>query len=82
VNFQYYFIKFRVYCVNKKQILNVALYTHLPLSDWTSKCRYFGAILMIKLSFLTMLIDCAFRHVIDCIFAYIFFKVYTAIHMN
>ena len=39
---------------------------------------YFCAIVRIKLSFLTKLIDCVFRHVTDCTFAYIFFKVYTA----
>ena len=38
----------------------------------------FAAILRIRLSFLTKLIDCAFRHVTDCKLAYIFFKVYTA----
>jgi len=54
------------------------MYTYLAQTDWTSKCGHFGAILMTKLSFLTMLIDCTFRHITDCTFAYIFFKVYTA----
>jgi hypothetical protein len=54
------------------------MYTHLALTDRTSKCGHFGAILRTKLSFFIMLIDCTFRHVTDSTFAYIFFKVYTA----
>ena len=78
VNFQYYFSKFHVYFASNKQILNIAMYTHLPLIHWTSKCGHFDAILRTKLSFFIMLIDCTFRRVTDSIFAYIFFKVYTA----
>ena len=51
LSFQYSLNKFNVHCVSSKEILNIAVWTHLSVADWASKCGYFGAILRLKLCF-------------------------------